>query len=289
MAEVTTAEGTWGFDGAALRITPGTDRKVHKLRKALGELVVPAAAIAGISYEPGKKGGALRARLREGADPLSQVVGGHLPEQANPYRLAVDPAQVVNADYLVEAFRFTPRAEGDGPVGRFLLPGPALPVSATVSEAVVSFDGSRVLLEWSWQAPDVKRRSGTQELPIDKVTAVVWRPSSGLTDGVLRFIVRDASPNVAPTSDLHAVRLTWGTENELLTALVAAAVVARIPRSRPDAPAAAPPDVDVLMRRLRELGDLRDSGVLTEDEFTAAKRAVLRSMSAEEWPPPQDG
>ncbi|MGW5053477.1 DUF4429 domain-containing protein [Actinokineospora sp. NPDC004072] len=288
MAEVTTAEGTWGFDGSVLRITPGAERKVHKLRKAVGELVVPVAAIAAISYQPAKKGGVLRARLRDGADPLAQAVGNHLPENADPYRLAVEPAHVVDADYLVEAFRFTPRPDGDGPVDRFLLPGPAVPVSATVSEAVVSFDGTRVLLEWSWQAPEAKRRAGAQELPIERITSVVWRPSSGLTDGVLRFIVRDASPNVAPTGDLNAVRLSWGTENEALTALVAAAVVARIPKPRAAA-APEPPDVDVLMRRLRELGDLRAGGVLTEEEFTAAKRAVLQRLSAGEWPPPQGG
>ncbi|MFE7431161.1 SHOCT domain-containing protein, partial [Streptomyces sp. NPDC057545] len=35
---------------------------------------------------------------------------------------------------------------------------------------------------------------------------------------------------------------------------------------------------DVLLRRLRELGELHRSGVLTEDEFTAAKQAVLKRL-----------
>ncbi|NEA10077.1 SHOCT domain-containing protein, partial [Streptomyces sp. SID10692] len=43
---------------------------------------------------------------------------------------------------------------------------------------------------------------------------------------------------------------------------------------------AAPPagDHDVLLRRLRELGELHRAGVLTDDEFSTAKQAVLRSM-----------
>jgi hypothetical protein len=35
--------------------------------------------------------------------------------------------------------------------------------------------------------------------------------------------------------------------------------------------------IDVLIGRLERLGKLRDSGVLTEDEFQAQKKAVLRA------------
>ncbi|MZE77148.1 Tat pathway signal sequence domain protein, partial [Streptomyces sp. SID5475] len=34
-------------------------------------------------------------------------------------------------------------------------------------------------------------------------------------------------------------------------------------------------DHDALLRRLRELGELYQAGVLTDEEFTAAKKAVL--------------
>ena len=52
---------------------PGRDKNVGLLRKTLGELAVPLGALAGISFEPGKKSGRLRLRLRDGADPLLQV------------------------------------------------------------------------------------------------------------------------------------------------------------------------------------------------------------------------
>ncbi|WP_199785721.1 SHOCT domain-containing protein, partial [Streptomyces sp. Tu 6176] len=35
---------------------------------------------------------------------------------------------------------------------------------------------------------------------------------------------------------------------------------------------------DALLRRLRELGELHRSGVLTEEEFALAKQAVLKRM-----------
>ncbi|MYR60645.1 Tat pathway signal sequence domain protein, partial [Streptomyces sp. SID625] len=47
------------------------------------------------------------------------------------------------------------------------------------------------------------------------------------------------------------------------------------------APHGAPPaedEHDALLRRLRELGELHRSGVLTEEEFALAKQAVLKRM-----------
>lgn len=52
--------------------------------------------------------------------------------------------------------------------------------------------------------------------------------------------------------------------------------------ARPELPsprvAAAEDDHDALLRRLRELGELHHTGVLTDEEFTLAKQAVLKRM-----------
>jgi hypothetical protein len=76
-------------------------------------------------------------------------------------------------------------------------------------------------------------------------------------------------------------------------ALVAAAVQARLPHparatgddvtdARPELPsppvASAEDHHDALLRRLRELGELHRTGVLTDDEFALAKQAVLKRM-----------
>ncbi|CAM5641387.1 hypothetical protein SCHAM137S_08490 [Streptomyces chartreusis] len=57
MAEIIQKDGTWVFDGDALRLTPGRDKNVSLFRKTLGELVLPLGALAGVSFEQGKKAG----------------------------------------------------------------------------------------------------------------------------------------------------------------------------------------------------------------------------------------
>jgi hypothetical protein len=46
-----------------------------------------------------------------------------------------------------------------------------------------------------------------------------------------------------------------------------------VPAQPPDQ--AVPSEIDVRLERLRDLGELRDSGVLTEDEFLVLKAKIL--------------
>ncbi|MEV5337627.1 DUF4429 domain-containing protein [Streptomyces sp. NPDC052676] len=295
MAEILQKDGTWVFDGDALRLTPGRDKNVGLLRRTLGELVVPLGALAGVSFEQGKKSGRLRLRLRDGADPLLQATGGRLTEPHDPYQLIVEPDRYGVAEYLVEEVRnalLLDQVPAD-PVTGYLLPGPAVPLSAAAGDATASFDGERVRLEWNWKTEDAKAAAGTRVLPVEDILAVEWQPAAGLENGYLRFTVRNAPTKQPPKYDPNAVEL-WGFKKDPLMALVAAAVQARLPHPSAPAPASAPAaagavplpgprpaaedDHDALLRRLRELGELHRSGVLTDDEFTMAKQAVLKRM-----------
>ncbi|MGW1836215.1 DUF4429 domain-containing protein [Streptomyces sp. NPDC002067] len=319
MAELMTRDGTWIFDGEAVRIVPGGERGVHRLRQELGEHTVPLAALAGISYEPARKGGRLRLRLRDGADPLLQATGGRLPDDASPYHLAVDPDRTGVAEYFVDEIRraMTLEEVPEGPCDRYLLPGPPVPVSGAGVDGTATFDGERVTVTWRWNTTEHKKNAGPQEFTLGELAAVEWQPSAGLESGFLRFRPHGVKPSAAPEHDPHAIEL-WGFKKESGTALVAAAVTARLPHPKapgrgagapsggaaalpggpaalgsaparggpaplqaaaPQGTAAAPEapaeDHDVLLRRLRELGELRRDGILTEEEFAAAKAAVL--------------
>ncbi|MEU1280639.1 DUF4429 domain-containing protein [Streptomyces sp. NPDC005805] len=306
MAEIIQKDGTWTFDGDTIRIVPGSDKSVSRLRRAVGEIGVPLRAVAGVSFEPGRKAGRLRLRLRDGADPLLQITGGTLDDGSDPYRLSVEKDRSGVGEYFVDEVRNALLLDqvAQGPVDSYLLPGPGVPITVSAGDGTVSFDGERIRLEWKWQAEEAKRSGGARTLLLKDVTRVEWLPSAGLENGCLRFSDASTPPSrPEPKYDPYAVEL-WGFRNDPLMALVAAAVVARMPHPRAAGDDAAPPktlapasvpapapapaalpeapaagdDHDALLRRLRELGELHAAGILTEEEFTAAKQAVIRRM-----------
>ncbi|MGX1132613.1 hypothetical protein RKD49_004803 [Streptomyces glaucescens] len=302
MAEIVQREGAWVFDGTTVRITPGLHRSVSVFRQTYGEITVPLEAVSSVVHEPDRKRGRLRLRLREGADPLLQATGGRLPDAADPYRLAVDADRAVVAEYVAEEIRralLLDRIPTE-PARRYLLPGPPVPVSVRSSDGTVSFDGTRVRIDWSETSDRIKRATGPRIVEVGDLVRVDWLPGSGAQDGFLRFVTREtAHPGPPPEKDPFALDLWGGTRRDVLTALVAAAVTARLPhpsartagetarladaRPRPATGTATPPPSrtghhDVLLRRLRELGALRRDGVLTDEEFARAKAAVLRGF-----------
>ncbi|MFJ4831603.1 DUF4429 domain-containing protein [Streptomyces sp. NPDC088747] len=287
MAEIIQKDGTWIFDGDALRLTPGRDKNVSLLRRTLGELTVPLQALAGISFEQGRKAGRLRLRLRDGADPLLQATGGKLAEPNDPYQLTVESDRYGVAEYLADEVRNALLLDEvpSGPVAGYLLPGPALPLSVSAGDGTASFDGEHVRLDWNWKTEDAKAAAGARSLALGDITGVEWHPSAGLENGYLRFAVRGAPTKAPPKYDPNSVEL-WGFKKDPLMALVAAAVQVRLPHpaSAPppepvkELPSAAEADHDALLRRLRELGELHRSGVLTDEEFSLAKQAVLKRM-----------
>ncbi|PWI07846.1 Tat pathway signal sequence domain protein [Streptomyces sp. NWU339] len=307
MAEIIQKDGTWAFDGNTLRLTPGRDKNVGLLRRTLGELLVPLSALAGISLEQGRKAGRLRLRLREGSDPLLQATGGRLTEPHDPYQLVVESDRYGVAEYFTDEVRnalLLDQVPSD-PVQEYLLPGPSIPLSASAGDGSVSFDGERIRLEWNWKTEDAKSAAGTRTLALTDIVAVEWVPATGLENGHLRFVVHHAPTKAPAKYDPNAVEL-WGFKKDPLMALVAAAVQARLPhpaardstlalggdtaRDRaghegpaepetvPGTSAASEDEHDALLRRLRELGELHRSGVLTDEEFTLAKQAVLKRL-----------
>lgn len=163
----------------------------------------------------------------------------------------------------------------------------------SAGDGTASFDGDHVRLEWNWKTEDAKASAGARTLAVTDITAVEWHPAAGLENGYLRFTVRHAPTKAPPKYDPDSVEL-WGFKKDPLMALIAAAVQARLPHPaaaattdvRPpkhESPARLPAargedNHDALLRRLRELGELHRDGVLTDEEFTAAKQAVLKRI-----------
>ncbi|MEU6087497.1 DUF4429 domain-containing protein [Streptomyces sp. NPDC047085] len=299
MAEIIQRDGTWAFDGGTIRITPGLHRSVPLFRQTYGEVTVPLEAVSGVVYEPERKRGRLRLRLREGADPLLQATGGRLPDAADPYRLTVAADRGGVAEYVAEEIRHALLLDEvpKEPTAAYLLPGPPVPVSVRTSDGTVSFDGTQVRIDWADTSDRVKRATGPRIIGLADLVQVEWLPNSGYEDGFLRFVTRETVfSKLPPERDPYTLDLWGNVRRDLLTALVAAAVTARLPhpstraarvldgRDRP--PVAAVPAQaahhcdhhDVLLRRLRELGELHRDGVLTDEEFARTKAAVLKGF-----------
>ncbi|MEW2303558.1 DUF4429 domain-containing protein [Streptomyces sp. NPDC006655] len=295
MAEIIQRDGTWAFDGSTIRITPGRHRSVPLFRQTYGEIAVPLEAVSAVVYEPERRRGRLRMRLREGADPLLQATGGRLPEAADPYRLTVDGDRSGMAEYVVAEIRQSLLLDQvpTEPTKGYLLPGPPVPVSVRSSDGTVSFDGTQVRVDWADTSDRVKRATGPRIIGMGDLVRVEWLPNTGYEDGCLRFVTRETAFSKLPAErDPYALDLWGSVRRDLLTALVAAAVTARLPHpsTRPGAacadrdrpPVAAPrrpaDHHDLLLRRLRELGELHRDGVLTDEEFVLTKAAVLRGF-----------
>ncbi|MFC9127242.1 DUF4429 domain-containing protein [Streptomyces sp. NPDC057099] len=293
MAEIIQRDGTWAFDGDTVRITPGLHRSVPLFRQTYGEIAVPLEAVSSVVLEPERRRGRLRLRLREGADPLLRATGGRLPDAADPYRLAVDADRTGGAEYVAEEIRralLLDRIPKE-PAKAYLLPGPPVPVSVRSSDGTVSFDGTRVRIDWADASERVKRATGPRIITLGDLVQVEWLPNSGHEDGLLRFVTRETVfSKLPPEKDPYALDLWGSPRRDLLTALVATAVTARLPHPSADAehhsnaqrPAPAVPPAaehhDVLLRRLRELGRLHRDGVLTDEEFARTKAVVLRGF-----------
>ncbi|MEU9476420.1 DUF4429 domain-containing protein [Streptomyces sp. NPDC048191] len=294
MAEIIQRDGTWAFDGSTIRITPGLHRCVPLFRQTYGEISVPLEAVSEVVYEPERKRGRLRMRLREGADPLLQATGGRLPDPADPYRLSVDADRGGVAEYVAEEIRHALLLDRipKEPTTGYLLPGPPVPVSVRSSDGTVSFDGTQVRIDWADTADRVKRATGPRIIALGDLVQVEWLPNSGYEDGFLRFVTPETVfSKLPPERDPYTLDLWGSVRRDLLTALVATAVTARLPhpstrtagaqgsadRQRSAVPGQADHH-DVLLRRLRELGELHRDGVLTDEEFALTKAAVLKGF-----------
>ncbi|TNM33010.1 DUF4429 domain-containing protein [Streptomyces sedi] len=294
MAEISQPSGAWYFEGDALRIVPGHGKGVHLLRSSFGEVRVPLEAVASVSHESGRKSGRLRLRLRDGADPLVQATGGRLPDAADPYQLEVARDRSGVAEYLVDEIRNALLLEqvASGPCDRYLLPGPGVPLTLHGSDGEVTFDGEQLRITWGWGAEESKKSAGPRALALDDLAEIQWAPPVGWENGFVRFRPKGVAPaSVKPTHDPNTVVL-WGlrmAKDIAESALLTAAVLARLPHpsgvpagpslAKPPAAAALPAgegaDQDTILRRLRELGELHRSGVLTDEEFAAAKKAMI--------------
>jgi len=277
----------WEFDLDGLRIRPDGMRAPALLR-ALGERLVPYEAIADVGLTPVRLGRVvLWVRPRRGADPVITAAAGQLNESQDPYRLTLPAKLATLAEYYADEMRAA--IVERGPADRFLVAAPEPPLRFKAWDGAASFDGESVTFTWfASGATMAKLKAGDQRFRIADLEDVEWR-APGVASGSLRLKVRGRPmpPQAADDPASVLFRMAYGAVPESLpfAAAVLAAIRAAAPApgaagadraletpQRPAASAADPVDL------LRKLGDLRDAGLLTEEEFQAKKAELLSRM-----------
>ncbi|NNH72308.1 DUF4429 domain-containing protein [Nocardia uniformis] len=272
--ELVGTNGSWAFGADAIRMQYLPKRPAHKLLRRLGELVVPERALAGVTFNAGRKEGVLRLKLRPGACPFTDAAAGQLPEKAEPYRLVVarDKQELAGyyAGYLRDRIALNPDA--DRPSPEYLVFGPPPPLTFEGEDGHVSFDGRTITFGRS--------ESGKPDKTFDLVAleGVDWT-FSGWGTSSLRVRRRDSRSTTMIFGE-------W-TQDIDTTLPFAAAVRVELARLRAAEPApqgsTATPAIageplvtaENILTTLRSLGELRDAGVLSEDEFQRKKTELL--------------
>ncbi|MFE9764573.1 DUF4429 domain-containing protein [Streptomyces sp. NPDC005808] len=274
----------FGSDSVLIRFERGI--RTPKLFQALGERRIPLDAIAAVTLTPGKRGTVvLRAVPRPGADPLIEAAAGQLKEGCDPYRLVLPAERETLAEYYADELR-AQLTKDDEPAERYLVEPPEAPLHFKAYDGKASFDGRSVSFRWFWTgASSAKWKAGDQTFPVTGLSGVEWR-SPEIFEGHLRLLRREpaeAQPVQADQDPAAVVfGLGYGPVHESLP--FAAAVLAAVrgsggaPVPAPAAPPASRCDPADIAERIRHLGELRDAGLVTDEEFSTKKAELLAEL-----------
>jgi hypothetical protein len=152
-------------------------------------------------------------------------------------------------------------------------------ITARGHNGTVTFDGVFITITRKGFLARVSVGKGEKRIPLASVTAVQWKPPGALVNGYIQFTLSGgnerrsqfgrATTDAGMDENSVVVVKSQRAEFEALRAAVDEAIVARLtaPTSAPAAPTA--------LEQLRQLGELRDAGVVTEAEFEAKKAQLL--------------
>lgn len=281
-------QATWEFESDSVLIRYERGHRTPKLFQALRERRIPHEALASVTLTPGKRGThVLRARPRPGADPLMAAAAGQLREGNDPYRMVLPADREDAAVHFLDALRAVLPADADQPAVRYVVAAPGSPIAFKAYDARASFDGRYVDFRWSRTgASSTKWKAGDQSFAVGELSGVEWRAPEGL-DGYLRLLRR--TPDRAAPADVAADKdpaaVVFGLRNGSLHESLpfAAAVLESVQRSGPApalalAAATARRDPADIAERIRHLGELRDAGLVTDEEFTSKKTELLAEL-----------
>lgn len=142
----------------------------------------------------------------------------------------------------------------------------------------VMFDGRFVTITRKGALARATVGKGEKRIPVSSITAVQWKPPSKLVRGFIQFTVqggvesksRAGKQTKDAAKDENSVIVASGHADEFLALRSAVESSIGVPAS-----AAAPAASSSMADELKKLSELRDAGVLSDDEFAAQKAKLL--------------
>ena len=153
------------------------------------------------------------------------------------------------------------------------------PMEVKGHNGTVNFDGDFVTITRKGFVARATIGKGEKRIPLNSITAVQWKPAGTVMNGFISFTLGGGnearsgfgSQTIDASKDENSVIFVKKQmpDFDALRSQVEQAIVAR---HRPATPSPSTPDNLV---QLKQLGELRDSGILSEDEFAAKKAEIL--------------
>ncbi|MFD7920495.1 DUF4429 domain-containing protein [Streptomyces sp. NPDC059740] len=300
---LTGVNAVWTLDSDSVRIRYARGLRRPKLHQVLGERRIPFEALRDVELSTGRRGTVvLRAEPRPGADPLTDVAGGQLREASDPHRLVLPAEREDAARAFLEQVLAHLGPDAQAPADHHMVAAPDSPLQFKAYDGKASFDGSAVSFRWFWTgASSAKWTRGDQVFPVTSLSDVEWR-SPEIFTGHLRLIERgaeDGRSGTAGRADQDPAAVVFGPgygmvhESLPFAAAVLQAVraagrarggedgdgVATAPCRTRTAPAhQTRSDAADIADRIRQLGELHEAGLLTDDEFSTKKAELLAQL-----------
>lgn len=111
----------------------------------------------------------------------------------------------------------------------------------------------------------------TKEIPVEKITAIQFKSANWLTNGWIQFSVVGETTNKAEATDENTILFTYGQRKDFIEAKeLLDSMINEIEKD-----SSVPQSTVSSAGELKKYAELRDAGILTEEEFTKKKNEIL--------------
>ncbi|MFJ8913075.1 DUF4429 domain-containing protein [Amycolatopsis sp. NPDC102389] len=280
--ELAGENATWILEEGHVVIEYSASRGNPKLLRRIGGRVVPDEAIAGA--RAGQSGGVpvLQLLLRPGADPYLEAAAGQLPEDHALYELELARGEEELAGYHAEGLRLRAElhARGTEPCEKFLMDAEAPPLRLKCYDGDAHLEPGVLRFRWNEEASRAKRAQRESVYPLGELTGAEW-VKPGLMSGHLAVRTGESAAEAEEDPRVILFGLGYGGLADSLP--FAASLLAEIQRCSGErralgavSPAQAGPGIsDEIVAAIRALNELRDAGLISEEEFERRKKDQL--------------